>query len=164
MYDHCVLALLKGLNYGERGLPLIGSGDWNDGINLVGAHGRGESVWLGFFYYDVLMRFAAIAEARGDHAFAKRSRAEAVRLGENIERHGWDGEWYRRAYFDDGTPLGSASSPECRIDFIAQSWAVISGAGDPVSRARCDGSRRSTARPEGARPSQALDPRLTSRT
>ncbi len=135
LYDHCVLALLKGLNYGERGLPLIGSGDWNDGMNMVGENGKGESVWLGFFYCEVLMRFAAIAEARGDHAFAGRSRAEAVRLGGAIERHGWDGEWYRRAYFDDGTPLGSASSPECRIDFIPQSWAVLSGAGDPV-RAR----------------------------
>ncbi|HSV97546.1 MAG TPA: glucoamylase family protein [Spirochaetota bacterium] len=135
LYDHCVRALQKGENYGEHGLPLIGSGDWNDGMNTVGENGRGESVWLGFFYHYVLTRFAAIAEARGDQAFAQHSREEAVRLGEDIERHGWDGEWYRRAYFDDGTPLGSAASPECRIDFIAQSWAVLSGAGDPA-RAR----------------------------
>ncbi|MGV7927416.1 MAG: GH36-type glycosyl hydrolase domain-containing protein [Spirochaetota bacterium] len=158
LYDHCVLALLKGLNYGERGLPLIGSGDWNDGMNMVGENGRGESVWLGFFYYDVLMRFAAIAEARGDHAFAERSRAEAVRLGGNIERHGWDGEWYRRAYFDDGTPLGSASSPECRIDFIAQSWAVLSGAGDPVrARGAMEAADRRLVRREHALV-QLLDP------
>ena len=123
-------AILKGLTCGEHGLPLIGSGDWNDGMNMVGEHGRGESVWLGFFLYDVLMQFAKVARMRGDLSFAERCQSEAARLRQNIEQHGWDGEWYRRAYFDDGSPLGSASNPECQIDSIAQSWSVLSGAGD----------------------------------
>ncbi|MFZ2042159.1 MAG: glycosyl hydrolase family 65 protein, partial [Desulfobacterales bacterium] len=107
------------------------SGDWNDGMNLVGIHGRGESVWLGFFLYDVLMRFAEVAGARGDTAFGERCHGEAAKLRRAIEEHGWDGAWYRRAYFDDGTPLGSTDNPECQIDSIAQSWSVLSGAGDP---------------------------------
>jgi cellobiose phosphorylase len=135
LYQHGVRAILKGLNFGERGLPLIGSGDWNDGMNMVGAQGKGESVWLGFFLYEVLLQFAALARRRSDTAFAERCETEAAQLRRNIERNGWDGEWYRRAYFDDGTPLGSASNTECQIDAIAQSWAVLSGAGDPV-RAR----------------------------
>jgi cellobiose phosphorylase len=130
LYEHCVRAILNGLKFGKHGLPLIGSGDWNDGMNLVGEHGRGESVWLGFFLYEVLMRFRKMAAARGDMAFAERCHEEADQLRRNIERHGWDGQWYRRAYFDDGTPLGSAENPECRIDSIAQSWSVLSGAGD----------------------------------
>jgi cellobiose phosphorylase len=108
----------------------MGSGDWNDGMNLVGEHGKGESVWLGFFLYEVLMRFCEVARDRGDTSFAERCEKEAAGLRFNIEEHGWDGEWYRRAYFDDGTPLGSASNLECRIDSIAQSWSVLSGAGD----------------------------------
>jgi cellobiose phosphorylase len=120
---------------GAHGLPLIGSGDWNDGMHAVGRDGRGESVWLAFFLTDVLTRFAGVARARGDAAFADRCGEHAARLRTNIERHGWDGEWYRRAYFDDGTPLGSALNPECQIDSLPQSWAVISGAGDPA-RAR----------------------------
>ncbi|HVF65574.1 MAG TPA: glucoamylase family protein [Casimicrobiaceae bacterium] len=130
LYQHCVRAIERGLVFGERGLPLIGSGDWNDGMNNVGAHGRGESIWLGFFLYDVLTRFGKLADRQGDTAFAHRCSAEAQRLRENLERHGWDGHWYRRAYFDDGTPLGSASGPECRIDSVSQSWSVLSGAGD----------------------------------
>ena len=130
LYEHCVRAILNGLKFGEHGLPLIGSGDWNDGLNLVGEHGKGESVWLGFFLYEVLMRFAEVAGARGDIAFVERCHREAAELRHNIEEHGWDGEWYRRAYFDDGSPLGSASNPECQIDSIAQSWSVLSGAGD----------------------------------
>jgi len=130
LYDHCVRAIENGLNFGGHGLPLIGSGDWNDGMNLVGAGGKGESVWLGFFLYDVLARFIEVARARGDDSFAERCRREASRLRGNLEEHGWDGEWYRRAYFDDGTPLGSANNPECRIDSIAQSWSVLSGAAD----------------------------------
>jgi len=130
LYEHCVRAILKGLNYGEHGLPLMGSGDWNDGMNLVGEHGKGESVWLGFFLYDVLTQFAEVARKRGDLSFAQRCLQEAAQLRWNIEQSGWDGEWYRRAFFDDGTPLGSANSPECRIDSIAQSWSVLSGAGD----------------------------------
>ncbi len=131
LYEHCVRALLHGLTFGEHGLPLIGSGDWNDGMDLVGQHGKGESVWLGFFLYEVLTRFSELARLRGDASFAERCLAEAATLRNNIEQHGWDGEWYRRAYFDDGTPLGSASNAECQIDSIAQSWSVLSGAGDP---------------------------------
>jgi len=126
IYAHCVRAIRHGLRFGAHGLPLMGSGDWNDGMNLVGDHGKGESVWLGFFLHDVLVRFGALARARGDVAFADECQAQALRLGENIETHGWDGEWYRRAYFDDGAPLGSATSPECQIDSLPQSWAVLS--------------------------------------
>ncbi len=104
-------------------------------MNLVGEHGRGESVWLGFFLYDVLVGFTEVARARGDAPFADRCLREAAQLRLNIERHGWDGEWYRRAYFDDGSPLGSSVNAECQIDSIAQSWSVLSGAGDP-ERAR----------------------------
>ncbi|MEP6538293.1 MAG: glucoamylase family protein [Bryobacteraceae bacterium] len=130
LYDHCVHAVLNGLRFGEHGLPLMGSGDWNDGMNLVGERGRGESVWLGFFLYDVLMQFAELAINRGDQNFGNRCHSEAATVRSNIEANGWDGEWYRRAYFDDGSPLGSASNPECQIDSISQSWAVLSGAGD----------------------------------
>ncbi len=130
LYEHATRAILHGLRFGEHGLPLMGSGDWNDGMNLVGAQGKGESVWLGFFLYEVLMQFTAIARMRGDTKFAERCQREAAQLRQNLERNGWDGEWYRRAYFDDGTPLGSAANAECQIDAIAQSWAVLSGAGD----------------------------------
>ncbi len=130
LYEHCVRAIMNGLKFGEHGLPLIGSGDWNDGMNLVGEHGKGESVWLGFFLYEVLMRFTEVARTNGDVSFAERCEREAAELCRNIEKHGWDGEWYRRAYFDDGSPLGSSVNPECRIDSIAQSWSVLSGAGD----------------------------------
>jgi cellobiose phosphorylase len=131
LYAHCARAILHGLRFGSHGLPLIGSGDWNDGMNCVGAQGRGESVWLGFFLYEVLERFSELARRRGDLAFAERCQSEAAELRRNIEASGWDGQWYRRAYFDDGSPLGSASSPECQIDSIAQSWSVLSRAGDP---------------------------------
>jgi cyclic beta-1,2-glucan synthetase len=130
VYDHCVRAIIRGISRGGHGLPLIGSGDWNDGMNMVGEHGRGESVWLGFFLYTVLAQFSEVARVRGDLSFAERCREEAARLRRNIEENGWDGEWYLRAYFDDGSPLGSASNPECRIDSVAQSWSVLSGAGD----------------------------------
>jgi cyclic beta-1,2-glucan synthetase len=130
LYEHCVRSILRGLRFGEHGLPLIGSGDWNDGMNLVGEQGKGESIWLGFFLYDVLIRFIDIAKKHGDVMFANRCRREADRVHQNIELNGWDGEWYRRAYFDDGSPLGSASNLECQIDSIAQSWAVLSGSGD----------------------------------
>jgi len=130
LYEHCVRAILNGLKFGEHGLPLIGSGDWNDGMNLVGEHGKGESVWLGFFLYEVLTRFTEVAKARGDISFVERCQREAARLRRNLEEHGWDGKWYRRAYFDDGSPLGSSVNPECQIDSISQSWSVLSGAGD----------------------------------
>jgi cyclic beta-1,2-glucan synthetase len=129
LYDHCVRAILRGLTFGEHGLPLIGSGDWNDGMNMVGNAGKGESVWLAFFLYKVLMSFSEIAQMHGDLPFAERCEKEADTLSLNIEQNGWDGEWYLRAFFDDGTPLGSSINPECRIDSIAQSWSVLSGAG-----------------------------------
>jgi cyclic beta-1,2-glucan synthetase len=130
VYEHCVIAIRHGLNFGAHDLPLMGSGDWNDGMNLVGAGGKGESIWLGFFLYQVLTRFSSLASLRGDIAFAEFCSAEATSLQKNIELHGWDEEWYKRAFFDDGTPLGSRSNEECRIDAIAQSWSVLSGAGD----------------------------------
>jgi len=130
LYEHCVRSILRGLRFGEHGLPLMGSGDWNDGMNLVGEHGKGESVWLGFFLYEVLMRFSETARRHGDIPFAERCRQEAAQVRQNIQQNCWDGEWYRRAYFDDGSPLGSVSNPECQIDSIAQSWSVLSGAGD----------------------------------
>ncbi len=130
LYQHCVRAIEHGLKFGEHGLPLMGSGDWNDGMNLVGKEGRGESVWLAFFLYDVLRQFAEIARARGDASFAERCLAEAKQLQENIEKNAWDGQWYRRAYFDSGEPLGSKTNLECQIDSLPQSWSVISGAGD----------------------------------
>jgi cellobiose phosphorylase len=135
LYQHCVRAIEHGLQFGSHGLPLMGSGDWNDGMNRVGIKGTGESIWLGFFLCTVLRDFAAVAQLRGDPVFAERCRAQEGALRLNLERHGWDGEWYRRAYFDDGSPLGSASNVECRIDSVAQSWSVLSGAGD-AERAR----------------------------
>ncbi len=129
LYEHCARAVDHGLRFGAHGLPLMGSGDWNDGMNLVGAGGRGESVWLAFFLFDVLTQFGALARRRGDVSRADRYVAEAAKLRLNIEEHGWDGEWYRRAYFDDGAPLGSVLNPECKIDSLPQSWSVLSGAG-----------------------------------
>jgi cyclic beta-1,2-glucan synthetase len=129
LYEHCLRAIKHGLRYGGHGLPLMGSGDWNDGMNLVGAEGRGESVWLAFFLYDVLRRFAPLARQRGEAEQAAEFEQEAERLRQNIDRDAWDGEWYRRAYFDDGAPLGSSNNEECRIDSVAQSWSVLSGAG-----------------------------------
>ena len=127
LYEHCTQAILRGLQFGVHGLPLMGSGDWNDGMNLVGIQGKGESVWLAFFLYRVLMDFAKLATMRGDEPFAQRCRHEAEQLRGNIEKNGWDGNWYLRAYFDDGKPLGSSASEECQIDSIAQSWSVLSG-------------------------------------
>jgi cyclic beta-1,2-glucan synthetase len=131
LYDHCNRALDHANQLGVHGLSLMGTGDWNDGMNRVGSEGRGESVWNSWFLIAALKTFAPIAEARGDSARATTclERAEALRAA--IEKSAWDGGWYRRAYFDDVTPLGSASNDECQIDSIAQSWAAISGAGDP---------------------------------
>ena len=131
LYQHCVRAIGHGLIFGAHGLPLIGSGDWNDGMDRIGIEGRGESVWLGFFLCDLLRQFAPLAEAHGDSDFARRCVDEGARLVENLERHGWDGAWYRRAYFDDGTPLGSSDNDACQIDAISQSWSVLSGAAAP---------------------------------
>lgn len=130
MYEHAVRSIQRGLRFGQHGLPLIGTGDWNDGMNLVGHQGKGESIWLGFFLYSVLTEFIPIADLQGDTGFERLCQEARAQLQKNIEEHGWDGEWYRRAYFDDGTPLGSVSNPECQVDSISQSWAVLSGAGD----------------------------------
>jgi cyclic beta-1,2-glucan synthetase len=132
LYEHCARALDQSLDNGAHGLPLIGTGDWNDGMNRVGAAGKGESVWLGWFLYATLLRFAPLARARAEQAREALWLAHAAALRESLEREGWDGSWYRRAYFDDGTPLGSAQDAECRIDSIAQSWSVISRAADPT--------------------------------
>lgn len=129
LYEHCVKAIEHGLRFGSNGLPLIGSGDWNDGMDKVGQHGKGESVWLAFFLYDILMKFIEVATLKNDQAFAQKCKQEAEQLQKNIQQHAWDGDWYRRAYFDDGTPLGSKQNDECKIDSIAQSWSVISKAG-----------------------------------
>jgi cyclic beta-1,2-glucan synthetase len=130
LFEHCVRALDSSLGLGSHGLPLFGTGDWNDGMNRVGILGRGESVWLAWFLYSALMRFAPIAAARGAQAAADAWRQHAAALKQAIEREAWDGDWYRRGYYDDGTVLGSATSDECRIDSVAQSWAVISGAAE----------------------------------
>jgi cellobiose phosphorylase len=135
LYAHCVLSIKHGLRFGEHQLPLMGCGDWNDGMNLVGRDGKGESVWLAWFLYENLRLFAGLARGRGDAAFADICTGQAAQLRNNIEANAWDGGWYRRAWFDDGTPLGSADNDECQIDSISQSWAVISGGGDP-ERAR----------------------------
>jgi cellobiose phosphorylase len=129
LYEHCVRAIKYSHRFGEHGLPLIGAGDWNDGMDRVGNKGKGESVWLAFFLYDVLMKFSTIACNNGDILFSESCKKEALKLQSAIERSSWDGEWYRRAYFDDGTPLGSRENEECRIDAIAQSWSVLSCAG-----------------------------------
>lgn len=130
LYEHCCRALERGLRLGIHELPLMGTGDWNDGMNKVGAEGKGESVWNGWFFLTVLTSFADIASAMEDEKRATwcRERAEALRTA--LEAHAWDGSWYRRAYFDDGTPLGSSRNDECQIDAIPQAWAVISGAAD----------------------------------
>ena len=135
LYEHCVRAIKHGLRFGEHQLPLMGCGDWNDGMNLVGHAGKGESVWLAWFLYHNLQQFADLALARNDPEIVDICTEQAALLLANIEANAWDGEWYRRAYFDDGTPLGSADNEECQIDSISQSWAVISGGGDP-ERAR----------------------------
>lgn len=134
VYEHCRRALHRASTVGVHGLPLIGIGDWNDGMNRVGVEGKGESVWLGWFLTATLRAFASHAEAQGDEVVAGDFRKRAEAYVTAVESHGWDGAWYRRAFFDDGTPLGSAENSECRIDSIAQSWSVISGAGGAARR------------------------------
>jgi cyclic beta-1,2-glucan synthetase len=136
LYEHCARALDASLAVGAHGLPLIGGGDWNDGMNRVGQDGRGESVWLGWLLHSVLGAFTGIADGRGDKARAARWRAQMAALSAALDQEAWDGDWYRRAWFDDGSPLGSAANEECRIDSIAQSWAVLSGAGRPERAAQ----------------------------
>ncbi|MBX7208402.1 MAG: glycosyl transferase [Verrucomicrobiaceae bacterium] len=134
IYEHCCRALERSLTRGAHGLPLMGTGDWNDGMNRVGREGRGESVWLGFFLFEILAHFIPLARRRGDEERAGRWRRYRDRLQSVLNDAGWDGAWYRRAYYDDGTPLGTKSADECRIDALAQSWAVLSGAA-PAARA-----------------------------
>ena len=136
LFEHCRRGLEGALYMGEHGLPLIGTGDWNDGMNRVGEHGKGESVWLGWFLHATLSAFAPLAHARGELALATAWLNHAGKLKTSLETHAWDGEWYRRGFFDDGTPLGSNANDECRIDAIAQSWSVISGAGNPARAAK----------------------------
>jgi cyclic beta-1,2-glucan synthetase len=135
LYEHCGRALDRALTRGDHGLPLFGTGDWNDGMNRVGREGRGESVWMGFFLESVLAGFTPICERWGDTARLRRFTGYRTELARALEAAGWDGEWYRRGYYDDGTPLGSRSSDECRIDALVQAWAVLSGAA-PADRAR----------------------------
>jgi cyclic beta-1,2-glucan synthetase len=135
IHQHCLRALRRACTVGAHGLPLIGIGDWNDGMNRVGVDGRGESVWLAWFLAATLRGFAEQTAERGDDAVATELRAQADAYVAAVEASGWDGEWYRRAYFDDGSPLGSSANDECRIDSIAQSWSVISGAGLPERQA-----------------------------
>jgi N,N'-diacetylchitobiose phosphorylase len=130
VYEHCCLAIDRSLKVGAHGLPLMGCGDWNDGMSRIGQGGRGESVWMGFFLCEVLRRMTPVCEARGDHARVERYRARQRQLREALNGEGWDGQWFRRAFFDDGTPVGSAGSSECQIDALVQAWAVLSGAGD----------------------------------
>jgi cyclic beta-1,2-glucan synthetase len=130
IFEHCVRALDRSLAVGPHGLPLMGGGDWNDGMNRVGHLGKGESVWVGWFLHTTLAGFAPLCELQKDQARAARYRQHMTDLKKALEEHGWDGDWYRRAYFDDGTPLGSVQNEECRIDSIVQSWGVISGAAE----------------------------------
>ncbi len=140
VFEHCARAIDRSLTQGPHGLPLMGDGDWNDGMNLVGSGGKGESIWLGWFLHCVLQAFAPIAEARGEYKRAETWRLHMNPLNAALEQQGWDGEWYLRAYFDDGTPLGSVKNEECKIDSIAQTWSVISGAADPGRAQRAMGS------------------------
>ena len=143
IYEHCTLALDRALVFGKHGLPLMGAGDWNDGMNEVGSEGKGESVWLAWFLSHTLSKFAHVAKQRNDTTHASLYEEKASELVKAIDRHAWDGDWYRRAYFDDGTPIGSAANDECKIDSISQSWSVIAGGGDEQRQvAAMDAARR----------------------
>lgn len=133
LYEHCKRAIAR-TGYGARGLPLMGGGDWNDGMDRVGVNGKGESVWLAWFVYAVLDAFIPLAEHQGEHAYANSLRVRMAQLQKSVEQHGWDGEWYLRAFHDDGSKLGSHTNQECRIDSISQSWSILSGAGDSKRR------------------------------
>ncbi|MEJ2541937.1 MAG: phosphorylase, partial [Gemmatimonadota bacterium] len=149
LYEHCARALDRSLEVGRHGLPLMGTGDWNDGMNRVGRAGQGESVWLGWFLLVNLREFAGIADARGQVDRAARWRERAASIETALEREAWDGAWYRRAFFDDGTPLGSAENDECQIDSISQSWAVLSAAGEEKrARQAMESVVRRLVRPE----------------
>lgn len=130
IYAHCIKSIEKSLNFGEHGLPKIGSGDWNDGFSTVGNKGKGESVWLGFFLYYILKKFIPICVEKNDIELAKKYENVKEELKKNLNSVSWDGRWYKRAFMDDGNTLGSMENDECRIDSISQSWSVISNAGD----------------------------------
>jgi cellobiose phosphorylase len=158
LYEHCKSSILHGLKFGDHGLPLIGTCDWNDGMNKVGNQGKGESVWLGFFLFEVLTRFIKVAQSKGDSEFEELCRNTAKKIQKNIEKNGWDGEWYRRAYFDNGLPLGSSLNEECKIDSIAQSWSVLTGAANPdLSRTSMESVYKRLVRQEHSLV-QLLDP------
>jgi len=157
LFEHCLRAIDRGTTWGAHGLPLFGVGDWNDGMNRVGARGRGESTWLGFFLYGVLLDFAALCQARDDATRAAHYRADAARLASQVDL-AWDGEWYRRGYYDDGSPLGSAQNDECRIDSIAQTWAVLSGAAPAARAERAMDAVRTSLVARGSRLILLLDP------
>lgn len=129
LYQHAKKAILK-TKFGAHGLPLMGGGDWNDGMNLVGIEGHGESVWLGWFFYRVMADFLVIAQTQGDAAFSNYLQEQLPLLQQNLEKHAWDGKWYLRAYYDDGTKMGSKDCEECQIDSISQSWSILSQAGN----------------------------------
>ncbi|SET37424.1 Cellobiose phosphorylase [Natronincola peptidivorans] len=129
VYEHCIRSIERGLNFGENGIPLMGSGDWNDGMNTVGNKGKGESVWLGWFLYTILKGFAKLCDSMREEERGKRYIDYAKKIAESIEKNAWDGEWYIRAFYDDGSPLGSSQNTECKIDSLAQSWSIISKGG-----------------------------------
>ena len=156
VFEHCARAIDRSLAVGTHGLPLMGSGDWNDGMNLVGVAGRGESVWLGWFLHAVMTTFAPLAEGRGDRERAGRWRTHANSLRRALERDGWDGDWYRRAFFDDGTPLGSAVNAECRIEFDRPMVGRPVRRGQACSRSTIDGCRRRAPRPPRRRASSSF--------
>ncbi|MFN2510212.1 MAG: GH36-type glycosyl hydrolase domain-containing protein [Pyrinomonadaceae bacterium] len=136
IFEHCLRALDRSLAVGSHGLPLMGGGDWNDGMNRIGHQGKGESVWVGWFLHTTLGNFSAFCDQRNETVRGDKYRGHMQSLKKALEEHGWDGDWYRRAYFDDGTPLGSVQNEECRIDSIVQSWGVISGAAEHHRAAR----------------------------
>src|SRR5262249_25934883 len=158
VYEHCVRALEHGYRLGRHGLPLMGTGDWNDGMNAVGAGGQGESVWNGWFFLTVLKAFAGLAQGRGGAARGEGGGERAEAFGAALGAHAGEGAWYRRAYFDDGSPLGSAHNDECRIDSMPQTWAVISGAADPARAARAMAAAEENLVHRGDRLIQLFDP------
>jgi cellobiose phosphorylase len=132
IYEHCIKAIERGLKFGPHNIPLMGSGDWNDGMSEIGNKGKGESVWLGWFLYSILDNFKEICRVKGDEYRVQRYDEMKDFIQENLEKNAWDGNWYRRAYFDDGSPLGSIENDECQIDSLSQSWAIISKAGERI--------------------------------
>ncbi|MDN4061555.1 glucoamylase family protein [Massilia sp. YIM B02769] len=158
LYEHCVRAIRHGLRFGAHGLPLMGSGDCNEAMDRIGIEGEGESVWLGFFMAEVLARFAELAERRADFGFATTCRAACQVLGARLEEHGWDGAWYRRAFFDDGTALGTQDGAACRIDAMVQAWSVLSGVAGPERAAGAMAAFEAQLMRRGHRLVQLLDP------